>query len=75
VAGDLNAITLRVRDIAQLFNTLDAPSFRIRDILPAVDQYIVDWEPAAVMTIGAISCDTIKSNRAVTNSEGTRRRQ
>jgi hypothetical protein len=43
VAGDLNAITLRVRDIAQLFNTLDASPFRIRDISPAVDQYIVDW--------------------------------
>lgn len=43
VAGDPSVIKLRVRDIAQLFNTLDASPFRIRDISPAVDQYIVDW--------------------------------
>jgi hypothetical protein len=42
VAGDPNVIKLHVRDIAQLFNTLDASPFRIRDISPAVDQYIVD---------------------------------
>ena len=41
--GDPNVIKLRVRDIAQLFNALDASPFRIRDISPAVDQYGVDW--------------------------------
>jgi hypothetical protein len=38
-----NVITLRVREISQLFNTLDPFPFRDRDISPTVDQYIVDW--------------------------------
>jgi hypothetical protein len=34
---------LRLREISQLFNTLDPSPFRIRDISPLVDQYLVDW--------------------------------
>jgi hypothetical protein len=60
VAGDPNVIKLRARDIAQLFNTLDASPFRIRDISPAVGQYIVDWaqelpqgQPIKLMSISS----------------------
>jgi hypothetical protein len=36
-------INLRLREISQLFNTLDPSAFRIRDLSPSVDQYLVDW--------------------------------
>jgi hypothetical protein len=38
-----NVIELRLRDVAQLFNTLDPFPFRERDIAPAAEEYIVDW--------------------------------
>lgn len=38
-----DVIELRVRDAAQLFNTLDPLPFRERDLAPDAEQYIVDW--------------------------------
>jgi hypothetical protein len=37
------AIELRLRDVSQLFNTLDPFPFRERDLAPEAENYIVDW--------------------------------
>lgn len=39
----MNSIELRLRDVAQLFNTLDPFPFRERDLSPDAAEYIVDW--------------------------------
>jgi len=36
-------IELRLREVAQLFNTLDPFPFRERDLAPEAEDYIVDW--------------------------------
>jgi len=41
--GELGVIEVRVREVPQLFNTLDPFPFRERDISAPVDQYIVEW--------------------------------
>jgi hypothetical protein len=40
VAADLD---IRVRNVRQIFHTMDPAPFRERDLDPAAEQYIVDW--------------------------------
>ena len=49
-------VALRLRDGAQLFNTLDPFPFREGDLAPEAEEYIVDWardlpkdEPIAIV--------------------------
>jgi hypothetical protein len=42
-AAASDSIELRLRDIFQLFNTLDPFPFRVRDLAPEAVEYIVEW--------------------------------
>ena len=42
-AADTRPIELRVREIGQLFHTLDPMPFRERDLDSAVEQYVIGW--------------------------------
>jgi hypothetical protein len=42
-ASSLDPIELRLRDVSQLFNTLDPFPFRERDLAPEAVEFIVDW--------------------------------
>jgi hypothetical protein len=43
VQTDPGTIELRLRNVSQLFNTLDPFPFRERDLAPEAEEYIIDW--------------------------------
>ena len=43
MSGERNHLELRLRELAQLFNSMDPSPFHERDLDAAADAFIVEW--------------------------------